>query len=365
MASGAADWLSAITNLVFMTIFILMFLGFNQRFQVYMWGRNIRARLAILERYAKQSREKTEKLLSEAGAEKPGEVMDKLVDYFVIEPVSIEPTDIIRRLEHVLNIREQRFKGLVERYAPKASVIERSIIETAAEISAALNFLYKIVRHYLLFGEKTNNWILIMQLELIMPQLVKMAETYFKALDTFIEGKPVGDGLGPLVAYRFMGTGSARSVAEDTVAAEVEFQGRRLIVVKAEGPGSRVGRPGEAVARIAESLGGDLAMIITVDAALKLEGEETGSIAEGSGAAIGDPGPEKIKIERAAARYGIPLRAIVVKMSMEEAIQEMKEEIAKAADKVVDMVKDIVLSETKEGDTILIAGIGNTVGIAQ
>jgi len=82
-------------------------------------------------------------------------------------------------------------------------------------------------------------------------------------------------------------------------------------------------------------------------------------------AAIGDPGPEKIRIERAAARYNIPLRAIVVKMAMEEAIQEMKEEIAKAADKVVDMIKDIVLSETREGDRILIAGIGNTVGIAQ
>ncbi len=365
MPAGAADWITAISNLAFMIIFLLIFLGFNQKFQVYIWGRNIRARLAILERYAKESREKAEKMFSQAGAEKPKEAMDKLVEYFVIEPVSLEPTDIIRRLEHVLNIREKRFKGVVERFAPKASEVERSIIETAAEISAALNFLYKIVRHYLLFGEKTNNWVLIMQLELIMPQLVKMAETYFKAMDTFIEGKPVGDGLGPLVAYRLIGTGNARSIAEDTVMAEIGFEGRKLIVVKAKGPGSSVGKPGEAVAKIAERLGGDLSMIITVDAALKLEGEETGSIAEGSGAAIGDPGPEKIKIERAAARYNIPLRAIVVKMAMEEAIQEMKEEVVKAADKVVDMIKDIILSETREGDRILIAGIGNTIGIAQ
>ena len=37
-------------------------------------------------------------------------------------------------------------------------------------------------------------------------------------------------------------------------------------------------------------------MIITIDAALKLEGEDTGEVAEGIGAAIGGPGIERYKI---------------------------------------------------------------------
>ncbi len=363
--AGIADWIQVVSELVFMIIFILIFFGFNQRLQVYIWTRNIRARLRVLERYARDSRKHAEKMLAEAGAENPSEIMDRLVDYFVIEPVTIEPTDIIRRLDHVLNVREQRFKHLIERITPKATDIERSLAETVAEISTALNFLYKVVRHYLLFGEKTRNWVLIMQLELIMPQLLKIAETYYKAIDVFTAGKPIGDGLGALVAYRLMKGSELRRVAEDTVAAETLLENRKLIVVKAEGPGSRVGKPGKAVERIVEELNGNLSMIITVDAALKLEGEDTGSIAEGSGAAIGDPGPEKIRIERAASKYGIPLHAIVVKMGMEEAIHEMKEEIVKAAEKVVERIKELILRNTKEGDTVLVAGIGNTVGIAQ
>ena len=48
-------------------------------------------------------------------------------------------------------------------------------------------------------------------------------------------------------------------------------------------------------------------MLIMVDAAGKLEGEDVGEIAEGVGAAIGGPGVEKYKIERAAIENNIPL----------------------------------------------------------
>ncbi len=42
----------------------------------------------------------------------------------------------------------------------------------------------------------------------------------------------------------------------------------------------------------------------------------------------------------------------------------MKKEIAEAADPVIEKIKRLALESTKEGDLIIVAGIGNTAGIA-
>jgi hypothetical protein len=284
-------------------------------------------------------------------------------------PVELEPTDIIKRLEHLLNVRSRRFKREFEEAMPESDRVVRSRIETAAEITSALLLIYKIVRHLLLLGEKGRNWILLMQLQLIMPQIMRIAHAYRKALYDFLKGVPIGDSAGPMVAVRLAGPNSSwRRVEEDTVVAESVMEGRKLVIVKAEGPGSTVGKPGVAVEKIVERLVGEgrkPRLIITVDAALKLEGEETGSVAEGVGAAIGDIGPEKIRFERIAVKYSIPLRAVIIKMGLEEAILAMNKKIVDGVEKAVETVKELILKETRPGDTVLVVGIGNTVGVGQ
>jgi hypothetical protein len=52
----------------------------------------------------------------------------------------------------------------------------------------------------------------------------------------------------------------------------------------------------------------------------------TGTVADGTGVAMGDPGPEKIRIERIAVKYQLPLYAIAIKMGLEEAITALKKE---------------------------------------
>ena len=104
-------------------------------------------------------------------------------------------------------------------------------------------------------------------------------------------------------------------------------------------------------------------MIVMVDAALKLEGEKTGEISEGIGAAIGGIGTERFKIEEEATKFGIPVYAIVVKQSIQEAVTTMKKEISEAADQVIEHIKALILDRTKDGDLVLVAGIGNTAGI--
>jgi len=249
---------------------------------------------------------------------------------------------------------------------PNLDPVTRGKIEVSAEIVNALNMIYKVIRHYLLLGKKLQSYYILLQLQSIVPLLVKMAESYEKAQDVFIKGIPVGDSLGPLVASRFlMNINEKWTPSREVVAGETEFEGRKLIVLKAEGPMPTVGTPGEAVENVINKLEGRVNRIITVDAASKLEGEQTGSIAEGVGVAMGDPGPEKIAIERVAVKYNIPIDAIIVKMSMEEAITEMPKEVYDASEKVVEMVKQLIRERTKPGDTVVLIGVGNTCGVAQ
>lgn len=365
--SGNASLYTLLTLLFYALIAVLFFLpGVQQKMYIYFLARDIENGLTKLENFSKNAKKKTAELLKKNGAHNADELTDKFAEWFTIDPVSVEPTDIISRMKLLMRTSEDKIREIISLSLPNLDPVTRSKIEVSAEIVNALNMIYKVIRHYLLLGKKLNSYFLLVQLQSVVPMLVKMAESYEKAQDVFIKGIPVGDSLGPLVASRFlMNINEKWNPSREVVAGETEFEGRKLIVLKAEGPMATVGRPGEAVENVVNKLGGQVSRIITVDAAAKLEGEQTGSIAEGTGVAMGDPGPEKIAIERVAVKYNIPIDAIIVKMSMEEAITEMPKEVYEAADKVVEMVKQLIRQRTKPGDTVVLIGVGNTCGVAQ
>ncbi len=369
LANEIALWIIAISFLVSTIISILAYMGLAQGLQVRFLKRNIEARLRVLESYAIGARDQAKRYLESIGAEEAEDTINTIIDYFSIEPVTIEPTDITKRLERVLRSEEERIEGIVRRRAAKADETQRKIAITLLAIANALNIVYKQVRHLLLWGLKTNNPYIILQLWMQLPVIMRIAKAYYDATRCIAEHKPIGDAAGPLVAYRLMRQlrmiTPPREIAKDTLYSVHEYNGRRVIIVKAKGPGSTVGKPGEAVEKLARIYKDTLRTIITVDAALKFEGEDSGTIAEGAGVAMGDPGPEKIRIERVAYQLRIPLHAIVIKMSLEEAIQTMKKEIAEGVEKAVEKVKRIIEEETKPGDTIIVVGVGNTLGVGQ
>ncbi|MEM2102179.1 MAG: DUF1512 family protein [Candidatus Bathyarchaeia archaeon] len=43
----------------------------------------------------------------------------------------------------------------------------------------------------------------------------------------------------------------------------------------------------------------------------------------------------------------------------------MRKEVFDAVDPAIERVKRVILEKTKEGDTVIVAGIGNTIGIGQ
>ena len=102
-----------------------------------------------------------------------------------------------------------------------------------------------------------------------------------------------------------------------------------------------------------------------IDAALKLEGEDSASIAKGFGAAIGGIGTERFKIEQVATTNAIPILAIVIKQTIHEAITLMSEDIANQAKSVRSQVYEMITENSKSGETVMIVGVGNTLGVGQ
>jgi hypothetical protein len=148
--------------------------------------------------------------------------------------------------------------------------------------------------------------------------------------------------------------------AEGMVVGHREMDGRHVIIARAHGPGARVGNIGEVITSLIKEE--EIKRIITVDAAVKMEGEETGAVAEGIGVVIGGPGIDRWIIEEEIVKSNIETDAVIVKMSPEEAIGQMNEEILKAAKKALCVVRDsIYRSET--GSKVLVVGVGNSSGL--
>ena len=351
---------------------ILFFISF---FAFMMFGQQIQSRIALmqidgavrrLENMRNDAKNLTVKTLRDVGKSKddPTPQLNALLEQFLITPVDMDPAGIVKKFDHLLDVREAKFKSDVAKIAPEATPPQVNNLENLVEAAWALNFMYKIVRHLYLLGKKTFSIFVIFQLQAFLPLIMQEAEAYQGAAKAFAEGHPIGDGAGPLVASKLMRNSEVRKVEKDMVAGEMVMEGRRVIALKAEGPGGNVGKPGDAIRQVLEENNGKASMIIMVDAALKLEGEKSGEVTEGVGAAIGGIGTERFKIEEEATKFGIPVYAIVIKQSILEAVTTMRKEIADAAEPVIERIKHLILEHTKEGELVIVAGIGNTAGIA-
>lgn len=359
-----SDAWTLIILIMFLASFIMNFTDIPQRIQLWRFASYVRRKLLQLEDIESDVRRRAINHLSSLGVKSPKDFLDNFIsNHFIIEPVSIEPTDIIRRLSHLIRVRDMNIKSYVDDHVPNIPKPDKHNIIVILEIAAVISLVNKVLKHYFRLGLKNNNWILLMQLALEMPNIVRIMSAYSRALDAFFAGTPIGDGAGPLVVRYLVNDANPKVITEDTVYYTTIVESRKVYAIKAEGPGATVGRIGEAVEMLVERLGGNVARIITVDAALKLESENSGEVAEGVGAAIGDLGPEKISIERVATKYGIPLDAVVIKMSHEEAINTITKDVYEGVLKAFERVKNIIVSKVKEGESVIVVGVGNTVGV--
>ena len=356
------------TNPIMMLIWIIpiiIFVFYGQRIQLYITSGEIKKGIKKLDSYSAESRDQLLKYVKTNFETKPdlNSKIDRFLDFFTIMPVDMDPNGIVDKVRHTVRSREDYTRQHVKSLSPNMSELEISKVQTLLEIASSLQMIHKIINHMFLTAKKQNNYPLILPLQMLLPFIMEQAEAMKKAIPAFEKEQPIGDGIGPMVVGKMMLNTEKELIAFQTVVSKTTFENRNLLLLKAEGPASTVGRPGDALENIVST--NKLDAIIMIDAALKMEGEESATIAHGFGAAIGGIGDEKFQIEGIATKNNIPVFSIVIKQSVLEAITLMTKDIANQADSVRSQVYDVILENTLENQTILVIGVGNTVGVPQ
>ncbi len=296
------------------------------------------------------------------------ERLKRLMEFAIITPTSLEPIGLVSKLKNII----LEYSRVLEREVSSIMTDDRTRVQnyaTAVSVLREMNWFYKVIDHYYRQARKYKNYFLVIQLSSLLPMLKELSDIMNDAVNSFLKGVPIGDSAGPLVAFLFerrnCGERRVYENVEDTHISECTWQGRKVFVVKARGPGSTVGRLDDAIRFVVDTLGAKPRYIITVDAALRLESEQTGAISEGIGVAMGGIGVEKFNIETIASRYGIPLYAFLIKMKEQEALTAMNRQIYTAVNDVVKRVESFIVSNIGVGDSAVLIGVGNTVGVAQ
>jgi hypothetical protein len=282
------------------------------------------------------------------------------LEFFVISPVDMDPYGIIRKLEHLINLEKERFKYFVRQIASDVNTEEQANIMMGLSGSMSLYQLSKLVRHFVELIKKTKSINLAMILQMQLPLIEMLGKALLRGTEALSNGWPVGDTIGAFIAADLIGDSKVVEIDDETVVARKKYKKKDVIIIKAKGPGGRTGNPGKVLDDICKKE--KIAKIITIDAALKLEGEKTGSIAEGVGVAIGGIGVDKSYAEEVAVKKKLPLDSIIIKMSQEDAIMPMKRAIYDSLPKVMNALNETI-SRTTEKGKIIIVGVGNTSGI--
>jgi hypothetical protein len=356
LAQFGGDLISTIIYFILIIIFVI----FGPRLMVIQSILKLEKETEELEDMAEKSRGYIIKNLPRKPTPKTKESIKNFMDFFAISPVEMDPYGIVKKIDHIVKNSDERFKYFVNQIAPEASEEKQRNIKNALAGAMTTHQIAKIVRHYLEMIKKYKMFQLAMIIQMQIPLITRIAKAAMHATKAFTEGIPVGDGIGPLVVANMM-KGKPQVFKEDEfVIIKSNVSGRDVWVAKAEGPGASTGYPGKFLIKFFKKHRID--RIITIDAAMKLEGEKTGSIAEGVGVAMGGSGVDRYEIEEVAVKKNIPLDAIAIKVSDEEALMPMKKEVLESVPKAIETVKEN-LKRAKKGEEILIIGVGNTCGI--
>ncbi len=344
---------------------IILFVFYGQQIQLFVTSREIKKGIKKLDAFRIESREELINYLKNnlKSKDDPVKKIDQFLDYFTIMPVDMDPNGLVDKVQHVVRSREDYTREHVKSLTPEMSDVELTKVQTLLEIASSLQMIYKIINHMFLTAKKQNNYPLILPLQMILPFIMEQAEAMKDAIPAIKSGQPLGDGIGPMIVGKMMLDNPKEIISFQTVLSKTNFEDRKLFLLKAEGPGSIVGRPADALEKIVSE--NKIDSIIMIDAALKMEGEDSASVAQGFGAAIGGIGTERFQIEAIATSKKIPVFSIVVKQSVKEAITLMTKEIADTAEVVRAQVHEMIQENTKVGQSVVVIGVGNTSGVPQ
>ncbi len=289
------------------------------------------------------------------------ETRDKVgefTDFFVVEPSNIDPYGLVQKVDQLIRGMEVRFSEFVDDIAGKKSYSEKQEINYGLRAAIGLRQISKTVRHFSEIAKKFKNLQVAMILQMQLPIIEKIAESELRGTEAFVNGWPIGDSIGPLVAASYMS--KPTQISEDVMVDKVTIANRTCFVFKAKGPAPHLGRIDEGITSIMKK--NKIARVVTIDAAQKLEGEPSGGVAEGVGFAMGGVGQREM-IENVLLPKKIPIDSIVIKVGMAEAIMPMKKEVYDALPKAR-MLVEKAIGRSKKGEKVIVIGVGNSSGIS-
>ena len=354
---GNGDWLSSI--IWFLFFFVMIFL--YPKLMIYQITTKIENEVKRLEGWSDKAVNMVWKGMSKTPKKEQKNNIKRFIEFFMVSPIDLDPRGIIRKLDHVVKNQIEKFEYFVKNNSDLKDIEDRKNIEAGLEAAMMSHQIAKITRHFLELVKKYKNLQIAMIIQMQLPMIKDIAKAALKGTEDLTNGNPIGDTVGPFVATKLIGKDKPKEVKDkETAYAVKKINGRKCVIVKASGPGARTGLIGEAVEKLVKKY--KPKRIITIDAASKLEGEKTGSLAEGVGIAMGGIGVQRYEIEEIAVKKKIPMDAIAIKMLQEEAIFGMKEEIYKAVPEAIERVKEN-LERVPKGKTVMIIGVGNTCGV--
>lgn len=345
-----------ITNLIWIVFFVASMFFYPRLMLMQMMGK-LENTAIMLENYTKTAKQIVIKRIPGKHPNNMREKVNDFMEFFAIDPVNIDPYGIVKKLDHLVEQVNARFKNFSREIAPKLNPEEQASLVGGLSGAITMNQIAKVVRHFVETVKKTKNLQLALVLQMQMPFIEKIAKAMLNGTETMTNGWPMGDSVGPMVASELIGNSKGKDV-NDTFVVKKRIQGRNVVIIKAKGPGGRLGKPWEVVNAIARR--GKVAKILSVDAAGKLEGEKTGGVAEGIGVAMGSF--YRSYIEGIATEKRIPVESVAIKMAPEEAIMNMPLDVVKAVPKAIALVEDNI-KNTREKGTIIVLGVGNTSGV--
>ncbi len=310
-----------------------------------------------IEKLSQSSMKLTARKIDKSPSKELKRKIEQFSDFFVVEPSGMDPYGIVKKIDQTVRGMEDRFTEFVEEVAPRKGYDDKQQINYGMRATIGLRQISKIVRHYVEMAKKFKNLQIAMILQMQLPIIEKIAEAEIKGAEAFVNAWPIGDSIGPLVAANYMD--NSKEIAEDIMMDTVTIEGRKCFVLKAKGPSPHLGRDDEAIEKIMKK--NKIARVITIDAAQKLEGEKSGTVAEGVGFAMGGWGQREM-IENYLLPRKMPIDSIVIKVGMTDAIMPMTLDVYKSVPRVQEFVKKAV-KRAKKGQKVMIIGVGNSSGI--
>ena len=373
LTDQANETISLVLNVLF---FIMMFISIYYGTKIQGWksSRAIKAGLEELKELNDDTKQLTITRFKECcedsrSLQEIKNKIDEFLNFVTITPVELDPNGIIPKIEHILNTRETIYLSEVRDLTTATDETQIENLGKLLEVAAAVNMVHRLLLHFFLLGKKTKSHVFLQQVEMQLPLLLIMAKAYVSASQSFAEGSPIGDALGPMVVAKLVreitkgNIPDYEEISDKTILHKVTFEGRTLYFIRAKGPGGTVGKTGTAIKKVIEQHSDEIVRIITIDAGIKFEGDITGSVVSGVGAAIGGFGVEKSKIEDASTKSQIPMDALICRQSLEDAICTMKKPILDSVPLIIEKTKSLIRRKTKENQSLIIAGIGNSIGV--